>query len=161
MDQQTMLERPVSGLVFSMSFPMVLSMLVNALYNIVDSYFVAKISGEAMTALSLVFPLQNLICAVGVGFGIGINAAAAFYLGAGDVRKADDVVTQGVILNTLHGIILTFACILSIPMFLRSFTEDVQVLRDGSAYSVIVFLFATVQTLGGCFVCLWGDGCPA
>ena len=128
MDQQTMLERPVSGLVFSMSFPMVLSMLVNALYNIVDSYFVAKISGEAMTALSLVFPLQNLICAVGVGFGIGINAAAAFYLGAGDVRKADDVVTQGVILNTLHGIILTFACILSIPMFLRSFTEDVQVL---------------------------------
>ncbi len=151
MDQQTMLERPVSGLVFSMSFPMVLSMLVNALYNIVDSYFVAKISGEAMTALSLVFPLQNLICAVGVGFGIGINAAAAFYLGAGDVRKADDVVTQGVILNTLHGIILTFACILSIPMFLRSFTEDVQVLRDGSAYSVIVFLFATVQTLGGSF----------
>ncbi len=69
-----------------MSLPMVLSMLVNSLYNIVDSFFVAQISEDAMTALSLVYPVQNLITAVGVGFGIGINAVIAFHLGAGQGR---------------------------------------------------------------------------
>ena len=62
---------------------MMLSMLVNSLYNIIDSFFVAKISEDAMTALSLVFPVQNFINAVAIGFGIGINAVVAFFLGAG------------------------------------------------------------------------------
>ena len=57
-----------------MSLPMVLSMMVNSLYNIVDSYFVARISEDAMTALSLVYPVQNLISATAIGFGVGINA---------------------------------------------------------------------------------------
>ena len=64
MDQTFMKERPILPLVLTMSLPMVLSMLVNALYNIIDSYFVAKISEDAMTALSLVFPVQNIIGAV-------------------------------------------------------------------------------------------------
>ena len=84
-----MKDRPVLPLVLSMSLPMVLSMLVNSLYNIVDSFFVAQISEDAMTALSLVYPVQNLITAVGVGFGIGINAVIAFHLGAGEKDKAD------------------------------------------------------------------------
>lgn len=61
-----------------MSLPMVISMAVNALYNIVDSYFVAKISEDAMTALALVFPVQNLVNAIVIGFAIGINARVAF-----------------------------------------------------------------------------------
>ena len=69
MEQTFMKEKKILPLVLSMSMPMVLSMLVNALYNIVDSYFVAKISDEAMTALSLVYPLQLLETAVAVGFG--------------------------------------------------------------------------------------------
>ena len=69
-----MKEKPILPLLLSMALPMVLSMMVNSLYNIIDSYFVAKINENAMTALSLVFPVQNLITAVGVGFGIGINA---------------------------------------------------------------------------------------
>lgn len=81
-DQSFMKEKPVLPLVLKMSLPMVISMLVNSLYNIVDSFFVAKIGEDAMTALSLIFPLQNLSSAVGVGFGIGINAVVAFYLGA-------------------------------------------------------------------------------
>ena len=133
MDQNYMKERAVLPLVAAMSFPMVLSMLVNALYNIVDSYFVAKISENAMTALSLVYPLQNLTVAVGVGFGIGINAAAAFYLGAGDSRKADSVVSQGIVLNGIHGLILTVGGITVMPGFLRLFTEDLQVIEDGIA----------------------------
>ena len=76
-----MKERPVFPLIMSMALPMVISMLVNSLYNIVDSYFVARISEDAMTALSLVYPVQNFINAVAIGFGVGINALIAFYLG--------------------------------------------------------------------------------
>ena len=77
MSEDFMKEKPVFGLVLTMALPMVLSMLVNSLYNIVDSLFVAQISEEAMTALSLVYPIQNLVIAAGVGFGIGINAVIA------------------------------------------------------------------------------------
>ena len=63
-----------------------LSMLVNSLYNIVDSFFVAQISEQAMTALSLVYPVQNMINAVAIGFGIGINARVSYHLGAGDKK---------------------------------------------------------------------------
>lgn len=81
MNQTFMKDKPVLPLVLSMSLPMVLSMLTNSLYNIIDSYFVARISEDAMTAISLVYPLQLLVTAVGVGFGIGINAVAAYFLG--------------------------------------------------------------------------------
>ena len=74
--------KPVLPLILSMSLPMVISMLVNSLYNIVDSFFVAKISENAMTALSLVFPVQNFINAIAIGFGVGINAVISYFLGA-------------------------------------------------------------------------------
>ena len=70
MDQTYMKQKPVLPLVVSMALPMTLSMLVNSLYNIVDSIFIAKISDNAMTALSLVYPIQNLITAITVGFAI-------------------------------------------------------------------------------------------
>ena len=69
-----MKEKPVFPLLVSMALPMVISMLVNSLYNIVDSFFVAQISEDAMTALSLVYPVQNFVNAVAIGFGIGLNA---------------------------------------------------------------------------------------
>lgn len=78
MNQEYMKTRKILPLVLSMSLPMVISMAVNALYNIVDSYFVAKISEDAMTALALVFPMQNLVNAIVIGFAIGINARVAF-----------------------------------------------------------------------------------
>ena len=74
MEPSSMKKRPVLPLVLSMSLPMVLSMMVTSLYNIVDSYYVAKISGQAMTALSLVYPVQDLINALTLGFGLRINA---------------------------------------------------------------------------------------
>ena len=73
MNNTFMKEKPVGPLLASMALPMVFSMLVNSLYNIVDSFFVAQISEQAMTALSLVYPVQNMINAVAIGFGIGIN----------------------------------------------------------------------------------------
>ena len=90
MNQKYMKERPVLGLVLSMSLPMVISMLVNALYNIVDSFYVAKISEEAMTAVSLVYPIQNLISALAIGFGIGVNVVISIALGAGKSRSGSE-----------------------------------------------------------------------
>lgn len=81
MEQTYMKEKPILQLVLSMSLPMVLSMTVNSLYNIVDSLFVARISENAMTSLSLVFPIQNLVNSIAVGFAIGINAMIAFLWG--------------------------------------------------------------------------------
>ena len=84
----------VLKLILKMGMPMVISMMVNSLYNIVDSLFVAKMSENAMTALSLVFPIQNLISSIMIGFGIGINAVVSFYLGAGDSNRADKAASQ-------------------------------------------------------------------
>ena len=77
MDQTYMKEKPVVPLLLSMGIPVIISMIAGALYNIVDSIFVAMISEDAMTAVSLVYPIQNLAHAAGVGFGVGINAMVA------------------------------------------------------------------------------------
>lgn len=95
MNENFMKEKPVFPLLMSMALPMVISMMVNALYNIVDSFFVAKISEDAMTALSYVFPLQNFVNAVAIGFGVGINAVIAIYLGAKDNERADRAASWG------------------------------------------------------------------
>ena len=87
MNDTFMKEKPVLPLILSMSLPMVLSMLVNSLYNIVDSFFVAQISEEAMTALSLVYPVQNFINAAGIGFGVGINAASPYLWRQGSEKR--------------------------------------------------------------------------
>ena len=96
MNQTYMKEKPILPLLLSMSLPMVISMLVNSLYNIVDSYFVARISEEAMTALSLVYPVQNLVSAVTIGYGVGLNAVIAFYLRAQAQEQTDRAAAQGI-----------------------------------------------------------------
>lgn len=141
MDQTFMKEKPIFRLVLSMSLPMVLSMLISALYNIVDSYFVAKISEEAMTALSLVYPMQLLETAIAVGFGVGMNAVAAFHLGARQEDKANDAVSVSMVLTLVHGIVMTLLFLLLAPSFLSLFTEDAVILQYGITYSYIVFSF--------------------
>ena len=148
MDQTFMKEKKIFPLVLSMALPMVLSMAFNSLYNIVDSYFVAKLSEDAMTALSLVFPAQNLMTSIGVGFGVGMNAMIAFYLGAGQQEKADQAATQGLVLSAVHGILLMLVSILAMPAFLGAFTKNENVLQLGVDYANIVFAFAVAVTLG-------------
>ncbi|MDE7186758.1 MAG: MATE family efflux transporter, partial [Lachnospiraceae bacterium] len=99
MDQTYMKTKKVFPLVMSMAVPMALSMLVNALYNIVDSFFIARISEDAMTAISLVFPLQNAAAAVSIGFGVGANAVTAFYLGERNQEKADGAASLSLLLS--------------------------------------------------------------
>ena len=137
MNETFMKEKPVFSLLVSMAFPMVISMLVNSLYNIVDSYFVAKISEDAMTALSLVFPVQNFINAAGIG--------------AKDYEKADMATTQGLLLSAVHGVLLTIVSIEIMPFFLRLFTRSEAVAALGIQYSDIAFSFALVVSLSMAF----------
>lgn len=144
-DQSFMKTRPVTRLVITMALPMTVSMLINSLYNIVDSYFIAKISEDAMTALSLVYPLQNLIIAITVGFGVGINAVMAYYLGAGRQRMANTAATMGIVMNMLHGLVLMIVCLAVMPSFLKMFTSDAEIIDFGIRYTNIVFLFCIPQ----------------
>ena len=146
-----MKEKPVLPLVLKMALPMVISMLVNSLYNIVDSFFVAQVSEDAMTAISIVYPLQNLANAVGVGFGVGINAAVAYYLGAGNGKAANRSATLGIILSALHGIVLAGICVLFIRPFISMFTDSEEIVAYGLDYFYVVIAFAPVLTLGMAF----------
>ena len=134
----------VLKLILKMGMPMVISMMVNSLYNIVDSLFVAKMSENAMTALSLVFPIQNVVNSVAVGFGIGINVMIAFCLGADQREQADKAASQGMFLSIVHGIILSITGILIMPSFLKLFTNNQDTLSLGLRYSNIVLLFSII-----------------
>ena len=145
MNDTFMKTKPVFPLLVSMALPNVISMLVNSLYNIVDSLFVAQINEQAMTALSLVFPIQNFVNAVAIGFGVGINALVALYRGAGDHDKADAAATHGMALSVLHGLLCTLLATAIMPGFLARFTADSTIVSMGVTYSSIVFFFAIVN----------------
>lgn len=152
MSEQTfMKEKKILPLVLSMSLPMVISMGVNSLYNIVDSYFVAKMSEDAMTALALVYPVQNIITAIAVGFGIGTNAVISYFMGARQQEDADRATTQGMLFNLLHGILLAVICIGVMPAFLRMFSSDEKVISLALIYAERAFIFAPVIAAGVAF----------
>lgn len=108
MEQIDMKNKPILNLIIKMSLPIIISMIINALYNIVDSFFVAKVSDEAMTAISYIFPLQYLANACGIGFGVAIASLTAFYYGANKKEEAIYSASKGVILSIIHGIVLLY-----------------------------------------------------
>ena len=144
MNDTFMKEKPIFPLLTSMALPMVISMLVSSLYNIVDSLFVARISEEAMTALSLVYPVQNLINAIAIGFSIGISSMISLHLGAGNRDRADTAATLGMAMSILHGIIASIVSIAIMPSFLARFTTDETVISMGVTYSRVAFMFAVI-----------------
>mgnify|MGYP000758837304 CR=1 FL=1 len=94
MDQTYMKQKPVLPLVVSMALPMTLSMLVNSLYNIVDSIFVAQINENALTAVSLAYPVQNLMIAIASGTGVGVNSFVSKCLGANCLLYTSDAADE-------------------------------------------------------------------
>ena len=94
---------PCGRLLASMSIPMMISFFIQAMYNIIDSMFVAMLSENALTAVSLAFPVQQIINAVGVGIAAGLTALVPRYLGSGDERTANQVANSGIFLNGLKG----------------------------------------------------------
>lgn len=138
---------PEGRLLITMSFPMMLSMLVQALYNIVDSAFVARISNDALTAVSLAFPLQLLMIAIATGIGVGINAMLSRRLGQHKQAEADAVANNGVFLSVCCWLIFAVLGILLSDAFIRSFSAVPAIIQMGTDYTRIV-------TVGSCGVFL-------
>ncbi len=130
------------GLILSMSLPAMFSMLVQALYNVVDSYFVAKLSENALTAVSLVFPIQNLLIAVGVGTAVGINSLISRRLGEGRREEADRAATHGIILGLLNWVLFALFGLFCSRLFIGAFTSTAEVVEMGTQYMSIVCIFS-------------------
>lgn len=124
----------IPSLLMKMALPMMLSMLVQALYNVVDSIFVAKISEDALTALSVAFPLQNLMIAFATGLGVGINSLLSRALGEKDRQKADAAAGNGLFLELCAALLFIFIGFVLGPSFVRSQTSSAIVADHGITY---------------------------
>ena len=124
----------IPSLLLKMALPMMLSMLVQALYNVVDSIFVAKISEDALTALSVAFPLQNLMIAFATGLGVGINSLLSRALGEKDRQKADAAAGNGLFLELCAALLFVFIGFVLGPAFVRSQTSSAIVADHGITY---------------------------
>lgn len=133
---------PVGKLLIKMSVPVMISMLVQALYNIVDSVFVAQIGEEALTGVTLAFPIQNLMIALSAGTGVGINALVSRRLGQKNKEDAGITAGNGLFLNIIHAIIFSIAGLLLVPAFFRAQTSDPEIIAYGTNYLRIVSVFS-------------------
>ena len=133
---------PVNKLLISMAVPMMLSMLVQALYNVVDSIFVAKISEDALTAVSLAFPVQNLMIAFGTGTGVGINALLSRSLGEKNRELANKTAHNGILLMILTALVCAVLGIFGSHWFFTTQTEDAIIIEYGHQYLSIVMTFS-------------------
>nr|WP_297178941.1 MATE family efflux transporter [uncultured Agathobaculum sp.] len=138
---------PEGRLIVTMSFPIMLSMLVQALYNIVDSAFVARISEDALTAVSLAFPVQLLMIAVATGAGVGVNALLSRRLGQHRQAEADAVAVNGVFLSVCCWLVFAVLGLAFGRAFIAAFTDAAAVIDMGTSY-------VTVVTVASCGVFL-------
>lgn len=132
--------KKITPLLLSMSIPPMISMMIQALYNIVDSIFVARLSPDALTAVSLAFPMQNLVLALAVGFGIGLNACIARRLGAKNYKAVEQTATHGFILTVLHSITFILIGIFLTKPFISFFAQNENILNMACSYTYIVII---------------------
>lgn len=136
---------PVNKLMIHMAVPMIVSMIIGALYNIVDSLFVAHYSEDALAALSLAFPVQNIILASGIGLGVGISSNLSRYLGEHDKEKVNRSAMNGLMLaGVIYLIILLFGIFGAEPFF-RVQTDAEDIIQMGTAYTRICCIFSFGQ----------------
>ena len=135
---------PISKLIWNMSLPIIASMLVQALYNIVDSVFVSRVSEQALTAVSLAFPAQNLMIGLATGTAVGVNALMGRALGAGQRERADRVANNGIFLAIVGFLISAALGLTCSDLFFRSQTQVESIIRMGNDYLHIV----TIGSLG-------------
>lgn len=125
---------PVGKLLISMGLPMVLSMLVQALYNIVDSVFVAQINEAALTAVSMAFPVQNFMIAAVSGMGVGVNSLLSRSLGEGNIEEANRAANNGIFLSFMTMILFVLFGIFGSRAFFAIQTSDPEIIEAGAAY---------------------------
>ena len=129
---------PINKLLFGMSIPMMMSMLVQALYNIVDSVFVAQVSENALTAVSLANPIQTLMIALGAGTGVGVNALLSRFLGEKNFDNASEVAKNGIFLAGVSYLVFLFVGIFLVKPFFMAQTDDPEIVAYGIQYLSIV-----------------------
>lgn len=145
MEENKMGVKSIPGLLVSMSLPPMVSMLIQSLYNIVDSMFVARYSKDALTAVSLAFPLQNFVLAVAVGTGVGVNSYISRKLGEGKQDEANSAVLHGILLALASALVFILLGALLIPPFFHMFTSDAAVYEYACTYTYIVVFLAVGQ----------------
>ena len=134
---------PVGRLIVTMSLPIMISMLGQALYNVVDSMFVSRIDEYALTALSMAFPIQNLMIAVSVGLGVGVNAVLSRALGARDMKSVNHAAIGGLLLMVISSVAFMLGGVTIVRPFFEAQTDIAPIIEYGVTYTRIVML--------GCF----------
>lgn len=125
---------PVTKLVITMSLPIIVSMLIQALYNIVDSMFVAKLNEEALTAVSLAFPIQNLMIAFASGTAVGVNALLSRSLGEKNYDKVNKIAVNGVVLAFVSYLLFLFFGVFAAEIFFKTQTDIPEIIQGGTSY---------------------------
>lgn len=132
----------IKKLIITMSVPIMISMLIQALYNIVDSMFVARISNDALSAVSLCYPVQMIIVAVACGTGVGVNALLSRFLGQKKPEMANQVAMHGMVMAIVNSIIFALLGIFCSELFLKLYTNDTSIITMGNSYMRICTLFS-------------------
>lgn len=145
MEDQKMGTMPINKLLLTMAAPMILSMMIGALYNIVDSIFVSNYSEDALTAVSLAFPIQNVIVALGTGVGVGINALLSRLLGEKKQEEVNRTAGNGLILSFIVYFVLLIFGLFGIKWFYNIQTTEQSICSMGSAYLSIICIFSFGQ----------------
>ena len=163
---------PVRRLLISMSLPMIISMLVQALYNIVDSVFVSMINQAALTAVSMAFPIQNLLIAVSAGTCVGVNALLSRSLGEKNAKNANLAAANGLFLAFLSFLVFAVFGLFGARLFFESQTDNPVIIEYGVQYLQIVCIFSfglfgemmferILQSTGQTFYCMITQGTGA
>jgi putative MATE family efflux protein len=129
---------PIPKLILTMSLPMMISMLVQALYNVVDSIFVSQINENALTAVSLAYPIQNLMIAVASGTGVGVNALLSRSLGEKNFKQANKAANNSILLTALSYLVFLFVGLFGSRLFFTAQTSDPEIVEYGVQYMRII-----------------------
>lgn len=135
-------DTPILKLLLKLSPPVMLALLIQSVYNIVDSYFVAKFSGDGLTALSIIYPIQLLMLALATGTGAGVNILMSRMDGVGDIKSQNDVVKSGMFLGAVNFVVFALFGLLSIKGYYNISSNIEGVRREGIMYGQIILLFS-------------------
>jgi len=145
MENNKMGTQKMFPLIISMALPPMISMLIQSLYNIIDSIFVARLSESALSAVSIIYPMQNLTLSVAVGTGVGLNSYIARSLGAGKVKKAEEACVMGFLMTGIHYVLIALLGAIAMKPFIGFFTNDAEVSRLCMDYGYVVMIFCFGQ----------------
>lgn len=138
---------PLFKLIMSMAVPAMFSMIIQALYNIVDSIFVSRYSGAGLTAVSLAYPMQLLVTSVAVGTGVGVNSLVSRKLGEKNFKEADKAASHGLLLGFLSWVVFLILGLTIVKPFINAYTDDPEIAQMGVDYLSVIMIFSF-----GCFI---------